>query len=167
MCTRPDHDYLLSLYVPFPWPHRLEVSIRRLVCVSPSMLCIPSPVHINLFGVHLLTYRPNSPPRTPHSPYTPQVPAWSSNRYSTYIHIHCERRLRDPPSLRGRERRSEQHRLTHEHKAASPTKQVQKVVIAKSDVIAWAQAGARDAVTRLRAWRDARPQPPTTRRHAL
>ena len=74
--------------------------------------------------------------------------------------IHCERRLRDPPSLRGRERRSEQHRLTHEHKAASPTKQVQKVVIAKSDVIAWAPAGARNTVTRQRAWRDARPQPP-------
>ena len=71
---------------------------------------------------------------------------------------YCERRLRDPPSLRGRERRSEQHRLTHEHRAASPTKQVQKVVIAKSDVIAWAPAGARNTVTHQRAWRDA----PTT-----
>lgn len=72
----------------------------------------------------------------------------------------CSLRLSLPRKLGGSLRRRSQHRLTHEHRAASPTKQVQKVVIAKSDVIAWAPAGARNTVTRQRAWRDARPQPP-------
>ena len=46
-------------------------------------------------------------------------------------------------------------------RAACPTKQIQRVDIAKSDVIARRRRG------HVSAWRDARLQPPTTRRHAL